>query len=86
MVDGSYSMGEEWPQMKETIIEIGKTILNGNGNTQLTLMAFGMGDNEVLTHVKGVNELEKSLGELPGTLLFILLIKDGLLKKNNACK
>lgn len=70
MVDGSYSMDEEWPQMKETIIEIGKTILNGNGNTQLTLMAFGMGDNEVLTHVKDVNELEKSLGELPGTLLY----------------
>lgn len=70
MVDGSYSMDEEWPQMKETIIEIGKSILNGNGNTQLTLMAFGMGDNEVLTHVKDINKLEESLGELPGTLLY----------------
>lgn len=70
MVDGSYSLDEEWPQMKKTIVEIGKTILNGNGNTQLTLMAFGMGDNEVLTHVKDVYDLEKQLGELPGTLLY----------------
>ena len=70
MVDGSYSLDNEWPQMKETIIEIGKTVLNGNGNTQLTLMAFGMGDNEVLTHVKDVKDLERSLGELPGTLLY----------------
>lgn len=70
MVDGSYSLDNEWPQMKKTIMEIGKTILNGNGNTQLTLMAFGMGDNEVLTHVKDVLVLEKRLGELPGTLLY----------------
>lgn len=70
MVDGSYSMDEEWPAMKEAIIEIGKTVLNGNGNTQLTLMAFGMGDNEVLTHVKDVNDLKSYLGELPGTLLY----------------
>lgn len=70
MVDGSYSMDNEWPHMKNTIIEIGKACLNGNGNTQLTLMAFGMGDNEVLTHVKTVSELEKALGELPGTLLY----------------
>lgn len=70
MVDGSYSLDNEWPQMKETILEIGKTVLNGNGNTQLTLMAFGMGDNEVLTHIKDVQDLERSLGELPGTLLY----------------
>jgi len=70
MVDGSYSLDEEWPKMKEAIIEIAKTVLNGNGNTQLTLMAFGMGDNEVITHVKNVSTLENYLGELPGTLLY----------------
>ena len=70
MVDGSYSMDEEWPQMKNAIIEIGRAFLNGTGNTQLTLMAFGMGDNEVLVHIKSVSELEESLGELPGTLLY----------------
>ena len=70
MVDGSYSLDEEWPQMKNAIIEIGKSVLNGNGNTQLTLMAFGMGDNEVLTHVTNVDDLASKLGVLPGTLLY----------------
>ncbi len=70
MVDGSYSLDEEWPAMKKAILELGSSFLNGNGNTMLTLMAFGMGDNEVLTHVKEVNELENALGELPGTLLY----------------
>ena len=70
MVDGSYSMDNEWPAMKEAITTIGKTVLNGSGNTQLTLMAFGMGDNEVLVHVKDANELAAALGELPGNLLY----------------
>ena len=70
MVDGSYSMDNEWPAMKEAITTIGKTVLNGSGNTQLTLMAFGMGDNEVLVHVKDADELAAALGELPGNLLY----------------
>ncbi|MBE6892264.1 MAG: VWA domain-containing protein [Ruminococcaceae bacterium] len=70
MVDGSYSMDNEWPAMKEAINTIGATVLNGSGNTQLTLMAFGMGDNEVLVHVKDANELAAALGELPGNLLY----------------
>lgn len=70
MVDGSYSMDDEWPAMKAAITEIGKAVLNGNGNTQLTLMAFGMGDNEVLVHINSVDELTQELGELPGTLLY----------------
>ncbi len=70
MVDGSYSMDNEWPAMKEAINLIGKTVLNGNGNTQLTLMAFGMGDNIVLEHVKDADELAAALGELPGNLLY----------------
>ena len=70
MVDGSYSMDNEWPSMKEAINLIGKTVLNGNGNTQLTLMAFGMGDNIVLEHVKDANTLATALGELPGNLLY----------------
>ncbi len=70
MVDGSYSNDEEWNSMIETIIGIGKTVLNGSGNTQLTLMAFGMGDNEVLVHAKDVETLAAVLGELPGSLLY----------------
>ena len=70
MVDGSYSMDNEWPAMKEAITTIGRTVLNGSGNTQLTLMAFGMGDNEVLVHVKDADELATALGELPGNLLY----------------
>ena len=70
MVDGSYSMDNEWPAMKEAINTIGETVLNGSGSTQLTLMAFGMGDNEVLVHVKDAAELAAALGELPGNLLY----------------
>ena len=70
MVDGSYSMDNEWPAMKNAITEIGKTVLDGSGHTVLTLMAFGMGDNEVLVHVKTVDELVSALGELPGNLLY----------------
>ncbi|MBQ6833732.1 MAG: Cna B-type domain-containing protein [Lachnospiraceae bacterium] len=70
MVDGSYSMDNEWPAMKEAINTIGRTVLNGSGTTQLTLMAFGMGDNIVLEHVKDANELASALGALPGNLLY----------------
>ncbi len=70
MVDGSYSMDNEWPAMKEAINTIGKTVLDGDGHTQLTLMAFGMGDNIVLEHVKDVESLASALGALPGNLLY----------------
>ena len=70
MVDGSYSMDNEWPAMKEAITTIGKAVLNNNGNTQLTLMAFGMGDNIVLEHVTSADDLAAALGELPGNLLY----------------
>ncbi len=70
MVDGSYSGDNEWPSMKKAIIEIGRTVLNGTGNTQLTLMAFGMAANDVLVHIKSADALEKALGELPGYLLY----------------
>lgn len=70
MVDGSYSGDDEWEDMKATIIEIAEKTLNGEGNTQLTLMAFGMGDNEVIVHAKTVNDIESVLGNLPGTLLY----------------
>ena len=70
MVDGSYSMDNEWPAMKEAINTIGAAVLNNNGNTQLTLMAFGMGDNIVLEHVTSADDLAAALGELPGNLLY----------------
>ena len=70
MVDGSYSGDDEWEQICNAIIAVGETALNGTGKVQLTLMAFGMGDNMVLEHVKSVDELKKQLGELPGTLLY----------------
>ncbi|MBR5779461.1 MAG: Cys-Gln thioester bond-forming surface protein [Clostridia bacterium] len=70
MVDGSYSMDEEWPEMKEAILSIGESVLDGNGYNLLTLMAFGMGENEVLVHVETVEELAAALGELPGNLLY----------------
>ena len=56
--------------MKEAIIEIAETVLNDSGTTQLTLMAFGMGDNEVIVHAKSADEVAAKLGELPGTLLY----------------
>ena len=70
MVDGSYSMDNEWPAMKEAITAIGETVLNGSGNTRLTLMAFGMGDNYVLQNVTSVDQLTSALGALPGNLLY----------------
>jgi len=69
MVDGSYSGDVEWPAMKQAINTIGQAVLNGKGNTMLTLMAFGMGDNEVIVHAKDATELEAVLGDLPGYLL-----------------
>lgn len=70
MVDGSYSGDDEWGSTRAAIIEIGKTVLNGTGNTQLTLMTFGMADNIVLEHIKSVDELNDQLTELPGGLLY----------------
>ena len=70
MVDGSYSMDNEWPAMKKAINTIGRTVLNGSGNTMLTLMAFGMADNIVLEHIKDAAHLEAALGALPGNLLY----------------
>ena len=42
MVDGSYSLDQEWPYAKAGILEIGGMVLNGKNNVRLTLMAFGM--------------------------------------------
>lgn len=55
MVDGSYSMDSEWESMKAGIMEIGNTVLDGTGNTQLTLMTFGISYNIVAKHIKSVS-------------------------------
>jgi len=72
MVDGSYSTDEEWDTVRNAIVKIGETVLEGSGNTQLTLMTFGMGDNIVFSHVQDVSELSgpEKLPELPGGLLY----------------
>jgi len=70
MVDGSYSMDEEWEDMKETILAIGETVLDGSGHTQLTLMSFGISPNVVLEHVTTVQELAEKLPGKPGGLLY----------------
>lgn len=70
MVDGSYSTNMYWETTRNVIIEIGRTVLEGNGNTLLTLMTFGMADNIVLEHVASVSELDDALPSLPGGLLY----------------
>ncbi|MBO5779356.1 MAG: VWA domain-containing protein, partial [Clostridia bacterium] len=70
MVDGSYSMDEEWDEMKETIITIGETVLDGSGHTTLTLMSFGISPNVVLEEIKTVEELAAKLPTKPGGLLY----------------
>ena len=70
MVDGSYSMDEEWEDMKKAIVAIGESVLDGTGATQLTLMSFGISPNVVLEHVKTVEELERTLPSKPGGLLY----------------
>ncbi|MBO5745125.1 MAG: VWA domain-containing protein, partial [Clostridia bacterium] len=70
MVDGSYSMDEEWEDMKKAIVAIGESVLDGTGVTQLTLMSFGISPNVVLEHVKTVEELERTLPTKPGGLLY----------------
>ena len=70
MVDGSYSTDDDWSTTRNAILEIGKTVLEGSGNTLLTVMTFGMGDNVVLQHVASVAELDATLTQLPGGLLY----------------
>ena len=70
MVDGSYSLDGEWPAMKEAINTIAETVLNGSGNTKLTLMAFGMGDNVVIQDANEASKVANVLGSLPGSLLY----------------
>jgi len=70
MVDGSYSTDDDWSTTRAAILEIGKTVLEGNGNTRLTVMTFGMGDNIVVNHVSSVAQLNANLTQLPGGLLY----------------
>ena len=70
VIDGSYSGDDEWADMKKNIIEIGNKVLGGAGRTQMTVIAFGMGDNIVVEGIKSVAELEAMLPSLPGGLLY----------------
>ena len=70
MIDGSYSGDDEWPAVRPAILKIGEAVLNGTGNTKLTVMTFGMADNMVLAHASSVAELDAKLTDLPGGLLY----------------
>lgn len=70
MVDGSTSVDTEWPAMREAIMKIGEAFLNGKGDTQLTLMAFGISPNVVDYHISSISELEALLNQYQGNLLY----------------
>ena len=70
MVDGSSSVDTEWPAIREAISKIGNAFLNGKGNTQLTLMAFGISPNVVDDHITSTAELEALLNQYQGNLLY----------------
>ena len=72
VIDGSYSLDTEWPKMKETINAIASKVLGGAGRTQMTIIAFGMGDNIFAEGIKTVDELNAKLENmpLPGNLLY----------------
>ena len=71
MVDGSYSTDDDWvTSVRPSLLEIGKTVLDGTGRTTMTLMTFGIGDNIVLESAKTFAELDERLPDLPGGLLY----------------
>ena len=70
MVDGSYSTDDEWAATRTAILKIGKTVFENSENTLLTIMAFGIGDNIVLKHVKSTEELETDLTKDQKELLY----------------
>ncbi len=71
MVDASNSGDKHWDAMKNAIVSIGAAVLNGSGNTQLTLMSYAMCGHTLLSHVKSMEELNAALnGSEPGCLLY----------------
>lgn len=64
MVDGSISPDVEWEAVKNSIMEMGKTILEANGNTALTIMTFDMSDNIAIKHIADIAELEAKLSQI----------------------
>lgn len=70
MIDGSWSVDDEWPLMREALLEIGKEFLDGTGKTQLTLMAFGMSPTVVAEHIESVADLAAITDTYQGNLLF----------------
>ena len=72
ILDGSYSVDNEWPKMKENIMQIARKVLGGASRTEMTIIAFGMGDNIVMKGVKTASEVEAKLDAmpLPGNLLY----------------
>jgi len=70
MVDGSTSVDSEWPAMSSAVRQIGADFLNGSGNTQLTLMAFGISPTVVKAHITSYAELDALLDQYQGNLLY----------------
>lgn len=71
MIDGSYSTDDDWYTIRRAILKIGeKTFENSKGNTFITVMTFGTGDNFVVKHAKTLKQLNEKLPEVPGQLLY----------------
>ncbi len=64
MIDGSISPDVDWNAVKNSIMEMGKTILESSGNTALTIMTFDLRDNIAAKHIANIAELEAKLSQI----------------------
>lgn len=71
MIDGALPSNVEWTAVKNSVMEMGKTILEANGNTALTIMTFDMSDNIAIKHVANIAELEAKLSQLSEKVTYV---------------
>lgn len=64
MIDGSISPDVDWNAVKNSIMEMGKTILESSGNTALTIMTFDLRDNIAIKHIANIAELEANVSQI----------------------
>ena len=70
MIDGSLPADVDLDVVKNSIMEMGKTILEESGNTSLTILTFDMGDNIALEHVANIAELEAILSQISEKVVY----------------